>query len=124
MNTRIKLIRKKENLTLEKFGKRIGITAASCSNLESGKTNPSNQTIIAICREFRIREEWLREGKGDMEVDDSQREKLENFFSDVLTTAPDERSAFVAALDNLPPEFWPMFVELAKKVAAEYKEKG
>lgn len=122
MNERIKLVRKNANLTLEKFGKRIGITAASCSTIESGKSNPSNQTILSICREFRIREEWLRTGEGDMMIADSQRDKLQHFFADVLSTAPDERSAFVAALDDLPPEFWPLVAELARKYADSLKK--
>ena len=124
MNERIKYIRKKENLTLEKFGKRIGITAASCSTIESGKTNPSNQTIVAICREFRVREEWLRTGEGAMEIADSQRDKLNHFFQDVLASAPDERSAFVAALDDLPAEFWPIVAELARKYAENLKKEA
>lgn len=122
MNERIKLVRKNANLTLEKFGKRIGITAASCSTIESGKSNPSNQTILSICREFRIREEWLRTGEGEMMIADSQRDKLQHFFADVLSTAPDERSAFVAALDDLPPEFWPLVAELARKYADSLKK--
>lgn len=122
MNERIKLVRKNANLTLEKFGKRIGITAASCSTIESGKSNPSNQTILSICREFRIREEWLRTGEGEMMIADSQRDKLQHFFADVLSTAPDERSAFVAALDDLPPELWPLVADLARKYADSLKK--
>ena len=45
MNTRIKALRKAEGLTLEKFGERIGITASSCSTIESGKSNPSELLI-------------------------------------------------------------------------------
>jgi transcriptional regulator with XRE-family HTH domain len=122
MNERIKLVRKNANLTLEKFGKRIGITAASCSTIESGKTNPSNQTILSICREFRIREQWLRTGEGEMTSADSEMEKLQHFFADVLSTAPDERSAFVAALDDLPYEFWPLVADLARKYADSLKK--
>ena len=66
MNTRIKALRKAEGLTLEKFGERIGITASSCSTIESGKSNPSEQTIRAICREFGVNEIWLRTGAGEM----------------------------------------------------------
>lgn len=66
MNERIRQVRKENGLTLEKFGKRIGITAASCSTIESGKSNPSNRTVLAICREFGISETWLRTGSGDM----------------------------------------------------------
>lgn len=66
MNERIKLVRKNEGLTLEKFGERIGITAPSCSNIENGKKNPSGQTIRSICREFDVSETWLRTGEGEM----------------------------------------------------------
>lgn len=66
MNERIKLVRKNEGLTLEKFGERIGITAPSCSNIENGKKNPSDQTIRSICREFNVSEIWLRTGEGEM----------------------------------------------------------
>lgn len=66
MNERIKIVRKNEGLTLEKFGERIGITASSCSTIENGKTNPSDQTIRSICREFNVSETWLRTGEGEM----------------------------------------------------------
>ena len=35
MNERIKIIRNKLNLTLEKFGQRIGVTRAAISNIET-----------------------------------------------------------------------------------------
>lgn len=121
MKDRIKLVRKNENLTLERFGKRIGISAPACSNIESGKTNPSNQTVLAICREFCVNEEWLRTGNGSMKTNNAQRDKLSHFFADVMSTAPDERSAFIAALDDLPPEFWPIVAELARNYANNLK---
>lgn len=34
--------------------------------LESGKNNPSEQTILSICREFSVNEHWLRTGEGEM----------------------------------------------------------
>ena len=83
----------------------------------SGAREPSDRTIADICREFRIREEWLRTGEGEMTIADSEMEKLQHFFADVLSTAPDERSAFVAALDDLPYEFWPLVADLARKYA-------
>lgn len=123
MNERIKLVRKNANLTLEKFGKRIGITAASCSTIESGKTNPSNQTILAICREFHINEKWLRTGEGEIEIINDEREKLQRFFADVLSTAPDERSAFIAALADLPDDFWPLVAGLIHSYTKNYGTK-
>jgi len=63
---RIKTLRKELTLTLEKFGEKIGITKASLSTIENHKTNPSEQTIMLICREFNVNEEWLRNGTGEM----------------------------------------------------------
>jgi len=64
MNERIKQVRKKRNLNQEDFGARIGITKSSVSLLESGKNNPSEQTIKLICTEFGVNEVWLRTGEG------------------------------------------------------------
>lgn len=47
---------------MEQFGERIGIKRSSISLIESGKNNPSDQTIMLICREFGYNEEWLRDG--------------------------------------------------------------
>ena len=65
IGTRIKEIRKGAGLTLEKFGAKIGITAASLSTIENSKSNPSVQTVLMICREFNVNEDWLRDGTGD-----------------------------------------------------------
>lgn len=62
VNERIKELRISLNLTMEQFGERIGIKRSSVSLIESGKNNPSEQTIMLICREFGCREEWLRDG--------------------------------------------------------------
>ena len=122
MKDRISLIIKKRNVSKSEFAREIKVAPASVTQMCSGRINPSNQTIELICQKFRIREEWLRTGEGDMEIADPQRQKLENFFADVLATAPDERSAFVAALDDLPPNFWPMVADLARNYVNNLKK--
>lgn len=67
MNERIKKVRKTFDLTQQEFGERIGIKRNSVALIENGR-NTSDQTIFAICREFNIREEWLRYGTGEMFV--------------------------------------------------------
>ena len=69
ISDRIKELRISQGLTMEKFGARIGVKRASISLIESGKNNPSDQTILLICREFSINEEWLRTGQGEMHRD-------------------------------------------------------
>lgn len=117
MKDRINLVVQHSKLTKTAFAKRINVSQGLISQICSGATNPSDRTIADICREFRIREEWLRTGEGEMTIADSEMEKLQHFFADVLSTAPDERSAFIAALDDLPYEFWPLVADLARKYA-------
>lgn len=66
MKERIRKVREHFGLSMEKFGSRIGIGKTSVSLLESGKNNPSTQTVALICREFGVNEQWLRTGEGEM----------------------------------------------------------
>lgn len=66
MNERIKELRKELGLSGEKFGNKIGLTRMAISNLENNKYNLTEQTIISICREFNVNEDWLRTGNGNM----------------------------------------------------------
>ena len=61
-NQRIKKIRTHLNLTQPEFGKKLGVTAAAISKIETGVREPSNQIILAICREFKVNETWLKLG--------------------------------------------------------------
>jgi len=63
---RIKQLRKKLELTQQVFSERIGIKRNTIAMYEMGKTIPSDQTILSICREFNVNEEWLRNGTGEM----------------------------------------------------------
>lgn len=63
---RIREVRKTLGLTLEKFGDKIGIKKNSVSQLENGINNLTEQMTKAICREYSVSEEWLRNGTGSM----------------------------------------------------------
>lgn len=69
MNERLKELRKSLELPQTAFGKKIGITGGGISLLEKGKRNLTDQMILAICREFNVNEEWLRNGSGEMFLD-------------------------------------------------------
>ncbi len=62
INERINQIRKSNELTMDKFGERIGVTKAAISKIEKGERGVTDQMIKSICREFGYNEEWLRDG--------------------------------------------------------------
>lgn len=66
MNERIKIIRKKEGLSQQKFADKLGIARGNIAAYEVGKNAPSDAVISLMCTKFNIREEWLRTGNGEM----------------------------------------------------------
>ena len=66
MNERIKSIRKSLNMTQEQFSKKLSLSRNYIALIETGDRTPSDRTISDICREYSIREEWLRTGEGEM----------------------------------------------------------
>ena len=62
MNERIKAARKALGLTMEQFGKRVGLSKSAISLIESGKNGTTEQTVASICREFGVNGMWLRTG--------------------------------------------------------------
>ena len=68
MNERIKQLRKELGLTLDKFGEKIGVGKTAISKIENGDRSVTDQMFKSICREFNVREEWLRNGEEPMFV--------------------------------------------------------
>lgn len=107
IGTRIKEIRKGAGLTLEKFGAKIGITAASISTIENGKSNPSVQTVLMICREFNVNKDWLRDGTGEPFMQLSREENIEAYVGSItggdITDIDESTIKFMA---ETPVEEW------------------
>lgn len=118
MKDRIILVIADSGLTKSRFADRLKITPAFLSQICSGVRMPSDRTISDICREFRVNETWLRTGEGEMRTNSTQLDLLEQFFSDVLTSAPDARSDCLTAMAKLPPEFWGMLTDCAREIVS------
>lgn len=78
---RIKEIRKELDKNQEEFGRLIGIGKTAVSKLEKGENSPSDQTVILICKEFNINEEWLRYGTEPMALPASA--KLSTYLGEI-----------------------------------------
>lgn len=66
---RIKEVRTSLNLSMEKFGDKLGVSRAAISRIESGVNSITEQMRLAICRTYGVSEEWLRTGQGEMFAD-------------------------------------------------------
>ncbi|MGO9018738.1 MAG: helix-turn-helix domain-containing protein [Syntrophobacteraceae bacterium] len=66
ISERIKMVRETLNLSQAEFAKKLRITRGHVSNLETGRSEPSDQLTFLICEVFMIDEGWLFEGEGNM----------------------------------------------------------
>lgn len=102
MNERIKAARKALGLTMEQFGRQIGLSKSAISLIESGKNGTTDQTITSICREFHVSESWLRTGEGEMF--EQTRESVLDRLTAEYALDREQRAVIESFLDLTPPE--------------------
>ena len=66
IGSRIRHLRHSQGLTQKDFAASLGIVQGFLSAVESGKKNPSDTLLIALCQLHGIRREWLLSGEGAM----------------------------------------------------------
>lgn len=116
---RIRKLRKELDLTQQAFGEKIGMKQNTIALIEGGR-GTSDQTILAICREFNVNETWLRTGEGEMFVQQSKDDEIAAFMDKMLTEESDDfRKRLVRALCRLKPEQWDALEALAKSLMEE-----
>lgn len=67
MKERFKQIRKSVKLTQKEFAEALSLSQNYIAQIEIGKKIPSDRTISDVCRVFKVNEEWLRTGEGEIE---------------------------------------------------------
>lgn len=113
---RVKSVRKSCNLTLEKFGERLGVTKTAISYVESDKRNLTEQMLKAICREFSVNEDWLRTGSGGSEnmfIPEDMR--YINTVGKLGNEQNDFKKFCISMLMDLPDEYWDYLYNEFKK---------
>ena len=66
VNERLKLIRKRLDMTQDQLAQRLGIGKAALSMIETGKAGLSTRNLNILVQEFGINPEWVEQGVGDM----------------------------------------------------------
>ena len=125
INERVKMIRKEKNLTMEAFGKQLGVTKVAISRIESGDRNVTDRMFLSICNTFNVSPEWLRDGIGEPFKEVTRNKRIEGFVEDILTNEPEGRKArLVDALASLDEEGWDKLYEIALHFVEEQNAKN
>lgn len=121
MKERVKELRKKLGLTLEKFGEKLGVTKQTVSRIENGVNSLTDQMFKSICREFNVNEEWLRNGTGEM-FKPSPSDALYKLKQDYNLSEADY--VMVEKFVNLQPETRQAVFNYMKDVVVSFEENG
>ncbi|RDY30162.1 helix-turn-helix domain-containing protein [Lachnotalea glycerini] len=125
MNQRLKELREYLGLSMDKFGSRIGVTRSAISKMESGASKMSEQSILSICREFNVNEDWLRTGAGGPDNKFLPNDMSLYLNMGKLAESDNRFKKFcVETLMNAPDEFFDyIYKEFSKFDQNEKKEK-
>ena len=118
MNNRIKLIRSELGLTQDEFAARIGIGKSSVSLLESGRNNPSSQTVQLICQQFGVRKDWLLYGSGPMKPPTAEDDAI---IDEVLAGDDEFVKAVIRGIAKTPGG-WEKMRDVFNAIAAELQK--
>ena len=116
-NERLGILRKKLDLTLEKFGEKIGVTGSAVGNIEKGRRALTEQVVKSVVREFNVNEDWLRTGVGEMFIESKESHLSElakqyalddmevKIVEAFLEPSPDKRAAIKEYVSVLAKSF-------------------
>ncbi len=129
MKERIKQLRTMLGLTQQKFADRLGLKRQTIAAYEVGNIEPSDSTLLLICKEFGVNEKWLRYNEGDIYKSHPPTGEINNAISNVLEDTNCDNSVytlvkeFLLKYDKLDAKSKDVINKLADDVVNGYTEK-
>lgn len=115
MKNRIRTIRKNAGMTQKQFAERLGISRNTVATYETSSRIPIDAVIVSICREFGVREEWLRTGQGDIYKELTPDLGLSKWFGQILMEEEFSfKRRFLLALTTLKEGEWTALERLSE----------
>jgi transcriptional regulator with XRE-family HTH domain len=90
VNRRIRELRKKIGLNQRDFSKMLSLSSGYIAGVEINSRKVNDRLIKLIIAEFRVNEEWLRFGNGEVFIEEKSNEKAARISS---------------LYDDLPPHY-------------------
>lgn len=107
MNERIKNLRKTLGFTQQEFAERIGVKRNTIAQYEIGRNEPIDSVVNLICKEYNVNEDWLRNGTGEMFIQQTKDEQIAAFVGDLLKDEEDSfKRRLISALAELDDDGW------------------
>lgn len=122
LNSRIHFLINELKMTKTAFAERLNVSQAFVSQICSGVKQPSERTVLDICREFRVNEQWLRTGEGEMFRTPSRRAEINEFFGKMIAAPTDFRHRLISVLARLNEDEWALVEKMAHALCEEMQK--
>ena len=117
INDRIAIILRESGMTKTAFAESLRVSQQFISKL-TRTGNPSALLIDDICEKYRIRKEWLTEGKGDMKAPIDRNDEIARLSADLFKSESGSfKERLLFALAALDENEWQVLEDIANKIA-------
>ena len=109
-----------KKMTQEEFAKRLNLSRSFVNQVEVGAKNISDRTILDICKEFNVNENWLRTGSGEMFLPMDRETELAKLTVNLFKEESDSfKNRFISLLARMSDEEWALLENMVNKLAKE-----
>ena len=130
MNERIRELRKELKLSMEGFGKLLGVQKGAIFKIEHGENNVSEQMVSSILNvkwpgNKTVNADWLRYGRLPMFAESSRKEQIKDWVDKILTEEPEGYKVRLASgLAGLDEAGWKAVYSLALAMVRGIEDSG
>lgn len=125
LKSRIKEIRLDKNMNQTDFGSKIGVKQGTVAGWENGVRIPSDSTILSICREYNVNEDWLRTGHGEKYLRLSRKETVAAYVGKILggKVTPLEET-LIEFMSETSPQEWEELARIINRFTEKMAKPG
>lgn len=102
---RLRILRKRLNMSMTAFGKSIGVSYDVISNWELGRTSPSESMLRLICLTHAVNRYYLDTGEGDILLGESS-DDIADQLRVVLWGMDEFKINTIISLSQMPDDWW------------------
>lgn len=125
MKDRIKELRKHEKLNQTEFGALLGVSLSAVQKWESGENTPAESVIKLMCQKTGVDDAWLRSGEGNPFRSKTRKDKLSEYFGQILAGDRTETEMLlIEVMSETPVDEWLAIANVLKRYSDKTKKPG
>ncbi|MCQ2369228.1 MAG: helix-turn-helix domain-containing protein [Paludibacteraceae bacterium] len=122
MHERIKELRRLLGESQDSFASKLNISRNFIWMIEKGEREPSDRTILDICRVFNVNEQWIRTGAGEVFKPKDRETEIAEITSILFNSDDDFKAKLIRILIDMDETQIELLKDIAIKIADATKD--